>query len=88
MNKLYLLIAVLPLCGCLATVGPTVVDHNVIVQVPCIVTLPEKPIFPLTDTGSVKDNIFVKSKKALSEIEARKAYEKELEAAAESCTQK
>lgn len=88
MNKLYLLVAVLPLCGCLATVGPTIVNHDVIVQVPCNVILPEKPTYPLTDTGSVNDNIFIKSKKALAEIEARKAYEAQLEAAATACTKK
>lgn len=89
--KTYTAFAILPtflLCGCLATVGPAVVDHNVIVQVPCNVTLPEKPVYPLTDTGDVKDDIFVKSKKALSEIEERKAYETKLEAAAQSCTDK
>ena len=89
--KFYTAFAILPaflLCGCLATTGPAVVDHNVIVQVPCNVTMPDKPVFPLTDSGKVEDNIFDKSKKALAEIEDRKAYETKLEAAAQSCTDK
>lgn len=86
MNKLFTLSIVLPLYGCLATTGPAVIDHNVIVQVPCNVTMPDKPVFPLTDSGNVKDDIFLKTKKALAEIEQRKGYESKLEAAAQSCT--
>lgn len=88
MNKIILIVPAFLLCGCLATVGPAVVDHNVIVEVPCNVNMPDKPVYPLTDTGDVKDDIFVKSKKALAEIEARKGYETKLEAAAQSCTDK
>lgn len=88
MIKLYATIPTFLLCGCLATTGPAIVDHNVIVQVPCNVTMPDKPVLPLTDSGDVKDDIFLKSKKALAEIEARKGYETKLEAAAQSCTDK
>jgi len=88
MNKIILVVPVFLLCGCLATTGPAVIDHNVIVQVPCNVTMPDKPVFPLTDVGDVKDDVFVKTKKALSEIEERKSYEAKLEAAAQSCTDK
>lgn len=72
--------------GCFATTGPALVDHNVMVQVPCNVTLPEKPVFSLTDTGKVQDTIFDKTKKSLAEIEERKAYEAKLEAVARSCS--
>ena len=88
MNKIILAVPAFFLCGCLATTGPAIVDHNVQVQVPCNVTMPDKPSFPLTDSGDVKDDIFVKSKKALAEIDARKGYEVKLEAAAQSCTDK
>lgn len=88
MNKILLAVPAFFLCGCLATTGPAIVNHNVIVQVPCNVTMPDKPSFPLTDSGNVNDNIFIKSKKALSEIEARQGYETKLEAAAQSCTDK
>lgn len=91
MKKIYLVLAILllPLIGgCLATTGPAIVDHNVMVQIPCNVTLPEKPVYSLTDTGTVQDSIFDKTKKSLAEIEERKAYEAKLEAAAKSCADK
>jgi hypothetical protein len=79
-----ILAAIFSLSGCFSTTGK-VVDHNVQVNVPCKVTMPSKPVMPLTDTGNIKDDIFVKSKKALAEIDLRKGYEAELEAAAGSC---
>lgn len=72
------------LSGC-GTVPQKIVDHEVMVSVPCKVTMPAKPVFPLTDTGDVKDDIFVKTKKALAEIDLRAGYEAQLEAVAKSC---
>lgn len=82
--KLITIFAALLLVGC-GTTKPQIVDHNVLVTVPCKVTLPAKPVMPLTDTGDVKDDVFVKTKKALAEIEIRKGYEAQLEAVAQSC---
>lgn len=84
MKIIFSLGVLLLLSGCFAS-APTIVDHNVMVTVPCKVTLPAKPQMPLTDSGDVKDDMFVKTKKALAEIELRKGYEEQLEAAAESC---
>ena len=84
MNKLLIAMAILTLTGC-ATTDTNVVDHNVLVSTPCKVTMPAKPLMPLTDTGTTTDDIFVKTKKALAEIDVRKGYESELEAAAGSC---
>jgi hypothetical protein len=86
MMKIFLLFPVLLLTGCFATLPPKIVDHDVLVSIPCKVTLPAKPVMPLTDDGSVSDDIFVKSKKALAEIDIRKGYESELEAAADACS--
>ena len=86
--KLLILVLVLAmlfsLSGCFATSGG-VVDHNVLVSVPCKVTMPQKPVMPLTEEGSINDDIFVKTKKALAEIEYRKGYENLLESAIGSC---
>ena len=84
MKTIYAVLPVLLLCAC-GTVPPKVVDHEVLVTVPCKVTMPSKPVMPLTDTGDVKDDIFVKTKKALAEIDLRKGYEAQLEAVAQSC---
>jgi hypothetical protein len=84
MNKLILALPLVVLCGC-AQLPPKIVDHNVMVPVPCKVTPPVKPVMPLSDTGSTSDDIFVKVKKALAEIDVRKGYEAELEAAVGSC---
>lgn len=61
------------------------IPHNVMVEVPCKAPTIEKPVMPLTDTGLVSDNIYIKSQKALAEIDLRKGYEVKLEAAVESC---
>jgi len=81
-----LFLSVLLLAGCGTTQPPNVVDHNVLVTIPCKVVMPVKPVMPLTDNGLVDDDLFVKSKKALAEIELRKGYEGEIEAAANSCS--
>lgn len=62
-----------------------VVDHNVQVNIPCKITPPQKPVMPLTDSGKIEEDIFVKTQKALAELELRKGYEKQLETAVESC---
>ena len=80
-----LTIGLLLLTGCCIPKAPIVVDHKVMVTVPCKTILPARPVMPLTDTGKVEDDIFVKSKKALAEIDIRKGYEAQLEAAARSC---
>jgi hypothetical protein len=82
--KAIFLLPVLLLVGC-QYMPPKIVNHNVMVPVPCKVTLPVKPEMPLTDNGDVKDDIFVKTKKALAEIDRRKGYEAQLEAVVKSC---
>jgi len=82
-----LLLSVLLLAGCVTNQPPNVVDHNIMVTIPCKVVIPVKPVMPLTDTATVDDDLFVKSKKALAEIELRKGYEGEIEAAAKSCSE-
>ena len=82
--KLYVMLPILLLCGC-ACPTPQIVNHDVMVTVPCKITMPVKPVMPLTDTGDAKDNIFVKSKKALAELDIRRGYEAQLESAAGSC---
>jgi hypothetical protein len=81
---MFYLIALSLLVGCAAP-KERIVTNEVIVQVPCKITPPEKPVLPLTDNGSVEDNIFDKTKKALSEIELHKGYELLLEAAISGC---
>jgi hypothetical protein len=85
MNKILFALPVILLCGCASTTPPKIINHDVFITTPCKITLPAKPVMPLTDTGSVNDDIFVKTKKALAEIDIRKGYEAELEAAAGSC---
>ena len=83
MRTIFLALALLlPGCSLLPT---RTVNHDVMVTVPCKITLPQKPVMPLTDSAKVEDDIFVKVKKALSEIELRKGYELQLETAAGSC---
>jgi len=84
--KIFLLVLILALTGCNITQPPNIVEHKVLVTIPCKVTLPSKPVMPLTETGSSDEDLFVKSKKALAEIELRKGYETELEAAANACS--
>lgn len=86
MTKLIYISLLLALAGCNNLVpNEKIVDHKVLVTVPCKIMPPLKPVMPLTDMGNKKDDIFVKSKKALAEINLRKGYEAQLEAANESC---
>ena len=75
----------LALAGCNSISPQKVVDHEVLVSIPCKIPAIDKPVFPFTDTASRKDNVFVKTKKALAEIELRKGYESTLEAGIKSC---
>lgn len=83
--KILTFIPVLLLVGCCSAVPPKIINHDVIVTVPCKITMPTKPSMPLTDSGNVSDDIFVKSQKALAEIDLRKGYESQLEAGVKSC---
>lgn len=82
--KLYVMLPILFLYGCTSPL-PKIVNHDVMVTIPCKITMPVKPVMPLTDTGDIKDNIFIKTKKALAELDIRRGYEAQLEAAAGSC---
>ena len=85
--KLIILVSTVFLSGCnwLCPRDQNIVDHNVVVTVPCKINAPQKPVMPLTESGKVEDDIFMKSKKALAEIELRKGYESQLESAIGSC---
>lgn len=84
--KTFIIIPALFLSGCsLLPTRTIVVDHNVLVTIPCRITQPQKPVMPLTDSSKIEEDIFVKTKKALAEIELRKGYEKQLETVVESC---
>lgn len=77
------------LVGCASSQAPIIKTEdkivNVAVQVPCKVTLPERPAMPL-DSAKPEEDVFTKIKKALAEIELRQSYEEKLEAAAKSCS--
>ena len=83
--KYLILIPVLLLCGCKCIPNNNIVDHNVLVTVPCKITSPAKPVMPLSDGGLATDDLFTKTKKAIAEIDIRKGYEGELETAIGSC---
>lgn len=83
MKILILGVSLLALTGC--ATREKIVRHDVMVTVPCKISVPNKPVMPLTNNASRKDPVDVKTAKALAEIEVRKAYEKKLEAAARSC---
>jgi len=85
MKYLFILFFVIALAGCGSVQPPLIVNHEVLVTVPCKITAPEKPVMPFTDGGKVTDSIFVKTKEALAEIEVRRGYENLLEAGIRSC---
>lgn len=73
--------------GCsLFQTKPEIQTIKVIEKVPCKVTMPEKPVYPL-DSAKKSDDIFLKGQKALSEIEIREAYTIKLEAAIKECNE-
>lgn len=87
MNKSLLFLPILLLVGC-ATTKPSIitktVEVKVPVQVPCKVKPVPKPNMPLKSLDP-SSNIYDKVKTALAEIEIRKGYETNLEAAIKSC---
>lgn len=84
-TTLLLLALILSLSGCgLCPTKTITVKVEVPVPVPCKVASPTKPVYPLQESKKEED-IFNKTKKAIAEIELRKGYETELEAAVKSC---
>ena len=87
MRSLYLFIPILFLAGC-STTGSTIVTRTVTVEVPvvakCAAPIPDRPTYEL-DRVSVNDDVYVKGRAALIEIQQRKAYEEKLQAAAKAC---
>jgi hypothetical protein len=75
--------------GCATTPTETVIPEPIQVKVPypvpCKIAPVEKPSPWPMDTVSTKDNLLLKTQKALSEIELRRAYEIRLETAVKSC---
>lgn len=82
-----IILGCLILAGCCTPTPPIhdIVERQVLVSVPCKVKMPSKPMMPFTESATVNDDIFMKTKKALAEIDVRKGYEVLLEAAADSC---
>lgn len=70
------------LAGCASI--PKVETANVMVPVPCVISIPEKPDYSVFRPAK-EDNIFDLVKKLLAEIKERKAYELQLETEALSC---
>ena len=85
MKYIPIFLIVLFLVGCGSFRAPTIIEHKVLVTVPCKITPPDKPLMPFTNSAKKTDSLFVKTKKILAEIEIRKGYETELEAAVRSC---
>lgn len=76
---------VLSLSGCgLFQPRVEIREVKVPVPVPCKIIEPEKPVMPFQESDP-DENIFVKMKKALAEIELRQGYEVKLEAAIKEC---
>ena len=75
------------LAGC--TPPSTIIKEPVEVLVPvakaCPVEYPEKPFWALDEPGLKEANVFNKVNAALKEIEQRRGYERELEAALGVC---
>lgn len=75
--------------SCAADKPPIIKTEDKIVKVPvsvpCKVELPSEPVYPL-DTAKESEDLFSKVKKALAELEIRRAYETKLKAAAKSCS--
>lgn len=80
------------LCLCLAACCPPQmvvrepVEVKVPVPVPCKIDLPQKPIWQLDYPEVRSAGLFVKGNSALVELEQRRQYERELEAALLACT--
>ena len=74
------------MAACIALAGCAAVPqrYEVPVQVPCRVTVPEKPVWA-TESLKPDADIFDKVKALLAERRQRQAYETKLEAAAKAC---
>lgn len=83
MKYLYTIFLCLILSGCFW--DSKIIHHKVLVPVPCKVVLPQKPLMPFTDTSTLEEDIFTKTKKMLAELTVRNAYEEQLESVARSC---
>lgn len=84
---LTILLAGVILTGCATTRPGTVTEVLVPIPVPCNINAPSVPSWPF-QTASGTDDIFTSVKKMLAEIELRKSYEIELEAAIRGCNSK
>jgi hypothetical protein len=74
------------LTGCFGTTTPLHIERiEVPIPVPCRIVAPVKPVMPLSEMQEETDDIYVLSQKSLAEIERRKGYEKQLEAAIQQC---
>ncbi len=88
-----LVVAVLLLAGCVTTATKVVTDVQVVekpVLVPCKITWPAKPaayVALVQLTGRPLDDLVIVWRAAEAELEARIAYEKQLEAAARACVE-
>lgn len=87
MRIVLIAVTCLVLTGCVTT--PVVikepVEVKVLVKVPCVERLPEKPIFALDDPSLKSRGLYEKGVAMLREIEQRRDYEKQLEAELEAC---
>jgi len=64
------------------------VEVKIPVPVPCKVEMPAKPVWQLDYPATRSAGLFVKGNSALVELEQRRQYERELEAALLACTEK
>ncbi|MDE2029604.1 MAG: hypothetical protein KGI97_03465 [Alphaproteobacteria bacterium] len=73
------------LAGCAAS-APVLkpVEVDIPVAVPCKADAPRAPDFALSHVGAA-DDVFAKTRAALTEIDQRKGYEAALRAQAETC---
>ncbi len=82
------LVACLLLAGCNTKVIREPVEVQVMVPVPCLQAAVAKPSWILDNPDVAKKNVFDKMLAVLQELEQRRAYEAELEAAMQACTTK
>lgn len=81
------------LVGCDTLHQVQIVKVDMPIPIPCNIIAPKKPVMPFTDSVMVdipsgKPDLFGDSKRMLAEIENRKGYEFELEAAIQACNSK
>ena len=88
MKRLQLIALCLILAACCpeATIIKEPVEVKVPVPVPCPVVIPPKPVWQLDYPEVRSAGLFVKGNSALLELEQRRQYERELEAALIACT--